>query len=172
MNLLDNSLVILTADYREALGNKGVFEWRNKANWYDEVIRVPLMIKPEGEKKHGGGNQVDLLDIAPTILDFPFIHKPNELAGQSLFSALNGRYKKRAVLSKSLDLRSGSAYLDEKHFGNNPKKRLILQKEGGIISYRTENWRYIHKIGGLYELYDRLKNDPHQGINPVILILI
>jgi arylsulfatase A-like enzyme len=166
MNLLDNSLIILTADHGEAFGEHGDFgHGEIKANLYDEVIRIPLIIQtPEG-KRRIVGHQVDLLDIAPTILDFSLIRKPNEMMGQSLLSALSGKYRKRASFSESLDLRAGgSPYLDEKHFGKDPKNEVTLIKKRGIVSYRTEDWKYIHKIDGSCELYN-LKTDPREKKN-------
>lgn len=167
MNVLDNSLIILTADHGDAFGEHGEFgHGERKANLYDEIIHIPLIIQTLKVKENTiVERQADLLDIAPTILDFLSIQKPSEMEGNSLLGTLIGKYKKQAIFSESLDLRGGgSAYLDEKHFGGGYKNEFNLIKRKGTISCRTENWKYIHSVNVPCELYN-LQTDPKEKKN-------
>lgn len=165
MDLLGNSLVILTADHGDAFGEHGDFgHGEIRANLYDEIVRVPLIIQTSKSKENKIENQVNLLDIAPTILDFSSIPEPSEMMGNSLLGTLAGNYKGRAVFSESLDIGEGRAYLDEKHFGGGSKNETNLIKRKGIISCRTENWKYIHRMNAPCELYN-LKMDPNEKRN-------
>jgi arylsulfatase A-like enzyme len=67
--LLSNSLVILTADHGEGLGDHG--ENFHGFFVYESTIHVPLIVRPPGGA--GGGRVVDTavshVDLLPTILD-------------------------------------------------------------------------------------------------------
>ncbi len=67
--LRKNSLIILSADHGESLGEHNIYLSHGE-NIYDEVLRVPLIIKDTGFFK--GGLKIDTavssVDIVPTIL--------------------------------------------------------------------------------------------------------
>jgi arylsulfatase A-like enzyme len=69
----DNTLIVLTGSHGEALGEHGVTG--HDITLYDEVLRVPLVIKPVAgdERRVALGKRpfalVRQIDIAPTILD-------------------------------------------------------------------------------------------------------
>lgn len=83
-------LIIIAADHGESLGEHkeethGVF-------LYDSVLRVPFIIKNTKEKKgRVFDEQVSLIDIFPTILDFLRIPLPKNIDGKSLFSKIEKR---------------------------------------------------------------------------------
>jgi arylsulfatase A-like enzyme len=60
---------------------------------YDELVKVPLMIKfPDNQ--HAGEEKdelVELIDILPTIMDMASVEKPYYLQGQSLMDIVEGR---------------------------------------------------------------------------------
>ncbi len=71
LNLYDNSLIILTADHGEEFQEHGgMLHYQI----YDEVTRVPLLIKfPRGKKQLRGltiSSIVQSIDIMPTVLDY------------------------------------------------------------------------------------------------------
>ena len=65
--LLENSLVIITADHGEAFFEHGFFDHGN--NLYNEEINIPLIIKfPDGMRcPDNTQRKVGLIDIVPTI---------------------------------------------------------------------------------------------------------
>ena len=74
--LEDNTVIILTADHGEALGDHGMF---GKGPYhYDTVVRVPFVISWPGRfppgKTHTG--VISLVDFAPTILDLAGVPIP------------------------------------------------------------------------------------------------
>lgn len=86
--LLDNTVVIFTSDHGEMGGD---FSMKGKGNFYEPVLRVPLIIRPPGK---GGGRVVDgvteVMDIAPTILDYAGVRLPEEMSGKSLVPVIQG----------------------------------------------------------------------------------
>jgi arylsulfatase A-like enzyme len=65
--LWDNLLVIVTADHGEEFGEHGGF---SHDSLYDEVLRVPLLVKWPGADRGGVVNEVltSSVDLAPTLL--------------------------------------------------------------------------------------------------------
>lgn len=86
--LLENSLMIITADHGEELLDHGHFgHWRLRL--YNELLRVPLVIR-------GGGGSVvrnvaSTLDIAPTLLDLLKIRRPKSYWGANILKESNFR---------------------------------------------------------------------------------
>lgn len=72
-NLYDNTCIVLTADHGEALGEHG--RVGHGSNLFDELLRVPLIIKPPKGCKSLAVLQksqhelIRQIDIAPTILE-------------------------------------------------------------------------------------------------------
>ena len=88
----DETLFILVSDHGEELGDHG--GWLHDQSAYDELIRVPLVIRFPGDEFAGRRIEgpVSLLDIVPTIMDY--LHRPELAAncrGQSLMPLLNMR---------------------------------------------------------------------------------
>ena len=69
--LLDETLIILTSDHGESLGEHG--EDTHGYFIYESTLRVPLILHwPQGVSQYPSrvDNPVSLLDVAPTLLDF------------------------------------------------------------------------------------------------------
>jgi choline-sulfatase len=82
--LLDDSIVVVTADHGESLGAHG--EDGHGIFLYDETVHVPLLLKiPQiqsaGKRVKG---LVRLVDVAPTILELAGAAVPSHMEGQSL----------------------------------------------------------------------------------------
>jgi len=102
--LLASSLVILTADHGEGLGDHG--EASHGFFVYDSTIHVSLIMRrPSGA---GGGQVVDTavshVDLFPTILDAVGLAAPKAVHGQSLLPMIAGENVEldRGVYSESL----------------------------------------------------------------------
>jgi len=86
LGLYDKTIVILCADHGEELGDRGTFNRFGNRNLYQEVIRVPLIIRypqiqPKGKKIH---SLVGMIDLMPTVLDLLHIPLKHDLEGVSL----------------------------------------------------------------------------------------
>lgn len=82
LGLFASALVVVTADHGEEFLDHG--GWNHARTLYDELLRVPLVIKyPDGRSGVWKG-PVPLLDVAPTVLDALGIAVPPEMRGRSL----------------------------------------------------------------------------------------
>jgi len=82
--ILDNTIVILTADHGEEFFEHGQ---ALHGQHYDECLHVPLFIRvPDGVHGTSTDELVGTVDVTPTILDFAGILKdaPDQLQGRSL----------------------------------------------------------------------------------------
>lgn len=103
----DNTIVIVTADHGDCFNEHG--EMHENPHWssvhgaflYDDVLRVPLMMRTPGQS-HGRGrvsSPVESVDIAPTIYELLEIQTDASDAealspdGVSLLQAVNGKPK-------------------------------------------------------------------------------
>jgi len=99
---MENTLIILTGDHGESLGEHG--ELTHNYFAYNSSIWIPLII--EGPKINPGriDEYVCHIDLFPTLCDILGIEKPPFLQGVSLLPLLKGeKIKKRAIYFESLD---------------------------------------------------------------------
>jgi arylsulfatase A-like enzyme len=98
---LEDSLVILTSDHGESLGQHG--ERTHGFFAYNTAIWIPLIISGPGIKPGRVEHQVSHLDIFPTVCDVLDLKKPEFLQGKSLIPAIRGRrFPKQALYFESL----------------------------------------------------------------------
>lgn len=74
--LEDDTVVILTADHGEALGDHGM--WGKGPYHYDSVVRVPFLVRWPGRFQGGAEHEgvISLVDFAPTVLDIAGVPVP------------------------------------------------------------------------------------------------
>ena len=143
--LLSNSLVILTADHGEGLGDHG--ESTHGFFLYDTTVHVSLIIRPPASAD--GGRVVDSavshVDLFPTILDAVGVAAAKPVHGQSLLPMIRGENpaSDRKVYSESL--------YPLLHYGWSPLRAL-----------RTDNRKLISAPRP--ELFDVI-SDPHEAHN-------
>jgi len=103
MDIYDNTLLIITSDHGEEFQDHG--KWLHGRTLYNELLRVPLLIKfPNSENK---GVRIKynsrLIDIMPTVLDVADIKYNKDLFdGQSLFTLIRGKEKKDRIFISDL----------------------------------------------------------------------
>jgi len=93
--LWDNTLFILTADHGETFGEHG-YKWHPSCP-YDEVIRIPLVIKFPGSGGPVGRIRAltETIDLLPTIFDLYRLSYPSEhIQGRSLVPLIAGEVSK------------------------------------------------------------------------------
>ncbi|MCK5731328.1 MAG: sulfatase, partial [Draconibacterium sp.] len=142
----ENTIVIYTSDQGFYLGEHGLFD---KRFMYEEALRTPLLMRYPDEIEKGTSSDllVQNLDIAPTILDFAKLEKPDDMQGKSL---------RETWKTKSPEWRNAIYY----HF---------YEKGWGVPMHygiRTERYKLIHFYDEIdsWELYD-LKEDPSEMNN-------
>ncbi len=82
--ILDNTIVIVTADHGEGFGEKGL--WSHQEVLYNTASRVPLIIRypavvPAGQVIEAPASSIDIL---PTVLNILGIESPDGVEGRSL----------------------------------------------------------------------------------------
>lgn len=80
---LENTVVIFCSDHADALGDHGHIQ---KWTMYDCVTRVPLIVRTPGQAARGRVSEdlVQLMDVAPTILDMAGVPVPANWEAKSL----------------------------------------------------------------------------------------
>ena len=89
--LYDNTIIVFTSDHGEEFGERGFVGWHSHT-LYDELLRVPLLLKLPGAVHAGASadEQVRGIDIAPTILAALGLDAPAGFEGVSLLGPLSG----------------------------------------------------------------------------------
>jgi len=85
----DNTVVIVTSDHGEALGEH---QLAGHTSLFDHDLLVPLLVSLPGGSGAGSrmAQQVQLIDIVPTLLDVVGIEPPGDLNGSSLIPLIEG----------------------------------------------------------------------------------
>lgn len=105
---LDNSIVVITSDHGEGLGEHGAY--LHGSLLYQEFLHVPLIVSDPGISSYRGDGPVTLLDIAPTVIDRIGGNVPSTWQGCSLLQPPSGqvtvhqygdRQIRRAILHES-----------------------------------------------------------------------
>ncbi len=141
--LLENTLLIVTADHGEEFGEHGQV-WHGRSV-YDGACHIPLWIRfPKGVlagKRVGA--LTETIDILPTIFDLLAVKYPSKgIQGQSLLPLLSGQTE---TVRDYVFCRGGGR----------PSKYLVRSEEWALMLYANGEWR---------ALYD-LKKDPNQRRN-------
>ena len=92
--MIENTIIIVTADHGDMLGERGLWY---KMNFFEHSARVPLVMAGPGIKPGAIGNACSLLDLLPTMMDIgarggaavPEMGQP--IDGRSLLPAAEGR---------------------------------------------------------------------------------
>ena len=90
-NLRENTLVIFMSDHGEMLGDHGLVG--KGCRFYEGLTRVPLIFSMPGRVAEGvqADALVELIDIAPTLLDLAGVEPPRRMQGRSLLPILEGK---------------------------------------------------------------------------------
>lgn len=88
---LDNTIVIFMSDHGEMLGDHGLY--LKGPHFYEPAVRVPLIISWPGVigPDRRSGALVELVDLAPTLLDAVGLARHPGMQGRSLWPMLTGQ---------------------------------------------------------------------------------
>jgi arylsulfatase A-like enzyme len=87
----DRGVLIVSSDHGEAFGEHGT--WNHTKTLYEELLRVPLIIRGPGVRARRIEQPVGLIDVGPTILDIFGVETPPGFMAQSLVPLLRGEDK-------------------------------------------------------------------------------
>jgi arylsulfatase A-like enzyme len=157
--LLDRTLVVLTADHGESLGEHDYF-FEHGAYLYEPTVRVPLVFVLPGALPAGRivEAQARTIDIVPTVLELAGLPLPDGIQGVSLVARARGGREGPAPDAYS---ESGRNFYPE-----NPRQ-FIDGVAGKWRMLRTDDFKLIlipKNPEPIWELYD-LKADPGESRN-------
>jgi arylsulfatase A-like enzyme/lipopolysaccharide biosynthesis regulator YciM len=137
--LYDTSLIIMASDHGESLGQHG--ESTHGYFIYEPTVHVPLIVRaPFAFPEKKVGNTVELIDLAPTILEAAGITIPKTYQGQSLLGLMMGDKKRKRNTAYT------ETYYPRLHFGWSELKAL----------YYDDHHKYI--LAPKQEMYDLSKD--------------
>lgn len=167
IGLLQNSIVIVTSDHGEQFWEHG--SWGHGQNLYDHQIHVPLLVYlpdsvrddlERASRAKGKGpaltqgvidDQVELVDLYPTLLELLRVEPESPGNGRSLVSLLAGQGA----------LPAREAFAEHTNVKEKEQKALRTPRYKFIVSIPR---RAADTKGESYELYD-LKRDPAEQQN-------
>jgi len=100
----ENTVVIFMSDHGELLGDHGIY--LKGPHFYDPSVRVPLIISYPGMTACGSAaGLVELVDLAPTLLELAGLAVPRTMQGKSLTPLLRqpSREHRRSVFCENHD---------------------------------------------------------------------
>lgn len=169
LGLDKKTVVILTSDHGEELGERGLYGVHGYS-LYDELVHVPLLIKmPQTNLKKNPG-LVELNDIYPTIMDILDINFQQAVDGQSLLKTSQGEINlARTVFSEtSIEKNAMLAKIEDAYQNGQANTfRPTLREPSAVIKakmVRQENFKLIQNLDGSFELYN-LESDPKEKSN-------
>ena len=120
-HLLDQTVIVLTGDHGESLGEHGEIFHGYFA--YNTTLRVPLIVAAPGLKPARVKDAVGHIDIFPTVCDLLGVGKPASLQGDSLAPLLRGRARKaRPIYFEALEAYLNRGWAPVRGFIENGKK--------------------------------------------------
>ena len=136
--MLENSIVMFCSDHGDNLGDhKMSYKWL----MYDTITNIPLIVKDFRNTDHQttriSDQQVSLMDVGPTILQYAGVPLPSCLEGHSL-----------------------KGFLDQEEELEN--QEYVFSEDNYLIMIRSREYKMVYYIDQTYgELYD-LRKDPHE----------
>lgn len=172
LGLRENTIVVFCSDHGDFLGEHGVIY---KAGlFYDCLTKVPLIVSWPGHISEGctDDSMVNLIDIAPTLLELQKMNIPEYMQGKGLPIITKEEPRDEVFAEYGA---GGSPFtlfdLDrmKPNTGRTPFMDSLMwrEAEGRRKMVRTKEWKYVHDpMGDKDELYN-LVNDPWE-LNNVI----
>jgi arylsulfatase A-like enzyme len=141
----DNTIVVVTADHGEGLGDHG-FQ-HHAGSLYSSEIRVPLVIAGPGVSATRIEQIVGLVDLAPTLLELAGFQAPGmpQMDGQSVAPFVLGRKEDKLGLGEAYSVIMAD--------------RSVAASQSAVMSGR---YKLIEGADETFELYD-MEEDPKEA---------
>jgi len=147
--LLDNTIMIVTSDHGESLGEHGI--WFDHHGLYEPSVRVPLLLHIPGMDHRRVSGFAQHVDLVPTILSVLGVKhpRPETLDGEDLTAAIEVGSTNRSLVYAE------EAYTERKFMLREGRYKYIYSPtpEAALCRYCNT----VH--GGIEELYD-MDRDP------------
>jgi choline-sulfatase len=144
-----DTIVVFTADHGDLAGGHGMM-WKGTEAFYDELVRIPLIIRYPGRVKPcRSGLAASHVDFMPTLL---------ELAGRPVPSGVQGHSLAPYLLGRKDPDKAPPYRFCERVGANRRKSRQVAPGTPGAFAVRGRGWKYFRLRDGSEFLYD-LKRD-------------
>lgn len=156
----ENSIIIFTSDHGEMLGDHGLL--LKGCRFYEGLVHVPLIISWPGHFEKGlvSNALVELLDIAPSLLEITDLAVPKQMQGRSLVPILTGANESREHRNFVRCEYYRSLSPDHQPGFTGTYGTMIRDKRYKLVVY------HAHDLGELFDLhkdpgeFENLYNDP------------
>ena len=160
LGILDETVVIVTSDHGENIGEHGMID--HLLSMYETTLHIPLVIRYP--KAFSAGERVKALvsqvDIAPTLLDICRLENKGSPLKIKERSLCNPDRPRRIFVIAENDRPLNGIGLMKKRFPAFDTKQIDYR----MRAIRTDRYKLIWKIGRTIELYD-LQMDPQEQYN-------
>lgn len=158
----ENTIIIVTGDHGYHMGEK---DHMNKTTIWEEVTRVPYIIKAPGISKEGCtcDHPVSLIDLYPTLIDLCGLPEEPNKKGNKL--TLDGYSLKSFLENPEKGFWSGpDVVLNHLHGRKEIPQNTPSPISANHHSVRSRQYRYTLCSDGTEELYDH-NTDPNEWTN-------
>ena len=146
LGLEEDTLVVFTGDNGMNVGQHGIWGKGNGTypqNFYEESIRVPLILRMPGKKPRAVSDLVSHVDIFPTILALCGIEATSDRpCGSSFAGVLDGEPFRRDYVS-------------------------VYSEYGAVRMLRDRRYKYVKNFVNGEDLFFDLETDPGEEMNRI-----
>jgi arylsulfatase A-like enzyme len=162
--LAANTLVVLTSDHGETLGDHWIM---HKLGWFDQTFHVPLIVRDPRERFDATRGRVvevftEHVDVLPTIAELIDAEVPLQCDGRPLTPWLEGDAPAdwRTEVHSEFDFRDPDGQMFEGAFG-------LTLEECSLAVLRDDHGKYVHFSGHpkMPPIFFDLDIDPGQHVN-------
>jgi arylsulfatase A-like enzyme len=133
LGLDKSTLVVVTSDHGEEFGEHG--SWEHQKTLYEEVVRIPLVLRGPGVAARRETAPVSLLDVAPTIVAWAGVDAKWQPQGQSLLRPVGPRDPMYGETDRTIDETRKLFYRDGASGG-----KTILSLRADASGLAREEW--------------------------------
>jgi choline-sulfatase len=152
----DDTIIVVTSDHGDMLGDHGLLE---KRAFYEESCRVPLLVHVPwlSEQRRKVPGSIGHIDLVPTLLELMGQPVPGHLQGES----------RAAVLTGGDTLDGNQVFVQwngkgDRDLGSDTINEMVAISRRAIVT--SDRWKLIICEGDDGELFD-LNTDPFEMIN-------
>ena len=146
MGELDNTIIMITADHGDMLGERGLWY---KMNFFEHSARVPLIMAGPGIEPCAVETACSLVDVFPTLVD---IASTDGTGIPDMGQALDGRSLLPAAQGKDPGVSEAIGEYCAECAG------------APVVMIRRDEWKYVHCDGDPAQLYN-IDEDPAERTN-------
>jgi arylsulfatase A-like enzyme len=163
--LLDDTIVVSTADHGDMLGAHGLFE-KGYPLHYEETLRVPLIVAdPDHRHAERPRALASLMDVLPTVAELAGVALPDDSERQGMSLAATVRGEKTSAPRAHVIAETFAYGGTESGAGTHRDFAHFEEHDGSAnLSIRTDTARYVFRWNDEDELFD-LTADPHEITN-------